>query len=130
MTTARYWREIPQRYRLEAGKCKKCGKVFFPPRLICNGCQSREFEEVNLSNEGEIVSYTVIRTPPSNFSDEAPYAIGIVDLGGEVKIMTQIVDCEFDELEVGGKVRIEFRRIQEDGKSGVLQYGYKCVPAS
>lgn len=129
MTTARYWREIPQRYRMEAGRCTKCGKVFFPPRLICDKCKHREFETIVLPDEGEIVSYTVISTPPSNFSDEAPYAIGIVDLGGQVKILTQIVDCEFDELKIGGKVRVEFRLIQEDGKSGVLQYGYKCVPA-
>jgi uncharacterized protein len=129
MTTARYWREIPQRFRLEAGKCKKCGKVFFPPRLICDSCKCREFDDINLSSEGEIVSYTVIHTPPSNFSDEAPYAIAIVNLGGEAKVLTQVVDCEFDELKVGVKVRVEFRRIQEDGKSGVLQYGYKCVLA-
>lgn len=129
MTTARYWREAPQRFRLEAGKCKKCGKVFFPPRLVCDACKAREFETVNLSSEGEIVSYTIIRTPPSNFSDEAPYAIGIVKLGNEVKVLTQIVDCDFDDLKIGAKVRVEFRRIQEDGKSGVLQYGYKCVPA-
>ncbi len=129
MTTARYWREIPQRFRLEAGKCKKCGKVFFPPRLVCNSCKCREFDDINLSSDGEIVSYTVIHTPPSNFSDEAPYAIAIVNLGGEAKVLTQVVDCEFDELKVGVKVRVEFRRIQEDGKSGVLQYGYKCVLA-
>jgi len=129
MTTARYWRETPQRFRLEAGRCKKCGKVFFPPRLICDACKHREFETVKLQDEGEILSYTVIHTPPSNFSDEAPYAIGVVRLGGEVNILTQIVDCDFDELKVGGKVRVEFRLIQEDGKSGVLQYGYKCVPA-
>ena len=129
MTTARYWREIPQRYRLEAGKCKKCGKVFFPPRLICDACKHREFETTVLPNEGEIVSYTIIHTPPANFSDEAPYAIGVVKLGGEAQVLTQIVDCDFEDLKVGGKVRIEFRRIQEDGKSGVLCYGYKCVPA-
>jgi uncharacterized OB-fold protein len=114
---------------MEAGKCKKCGKVFFPPRLICNACKSREFENITLSNEGEILTYTVIRTPPSGFSDEAPYAVGIVKLGGEVQILTQIVDCNFEDLKIGSKVRVEFRRIQEDGKSGILCYGYKCVPA-
>ena len=120
MTTARYWREVPQRFRLEAGRCKKCGKVFFPPRLVCDKCGHRE---------GEILSYTVIRTAPSNFTDEAPYAVGVVRLGGEANILAQIVDCGFEELKVGTKVRVEFRRIQEDGKSGVLQYGYKCVLA-
>ena len=128
MFAARHWREIPRRYRLEAGKCTKCGKVFFPARLVCDECKSRDFEMVNLPEEGEIMTYTVIRTPPSGFDDEAPYAIGIVKLG-ETQLLTQIVDCELDKLEIGAKVRVEFRLVQESGKSGVLCYGYKCVPA-
>ena len=128
MFAARYWREMPQRYRMEAGKCLKCGKLFFPPRLVCDACKAREFETVVLPEEGEILSYTVIRTAPSGFTDEAPYAIGVVRLG-EVRLLSQIVDCDFEDLKIGGKVRVEFRRIQEDGKSGILCYGYKCVPA-
>ena len=50
MFAGRYWREIPQRYRLEAGKCKQCGKTFFPPRLICDQCKSREFDTIILSD--------------------------------------------------------------------------------
>jgi uncharacterized OB-fold protein len=129
MFAARYWREIPQRYRMEAAKCTQCGKTFFPPRRVCDKCRSRSFETVVLPEEGEILSYTIIRTPPAGFEDEAPYAIGVVRLGGEVQVLTQIVDCEFDQIKVGGKVRVEFRKIQEDGKSGILCYGYKCVPA-
>jgi uncharacterized OB-fold protein len=113
---------------MEAGKCKKCGKVFFPSRLICDACRSRDFDIIMLPDEGEIVTYTVIRTPPSGFEDEAPYAVGIVKLG-DVQVLTQIVDCDFEELRIGGKVRVEFRRVQESGKSGILCYGYKCVPA-
>ncbi len=128
MFAARHWREIPRRYRLEAGKCTKCGKVFFPSRLVCDECRSREFETVTLPNEGEILTYTVIRTPPSGFDDEAPYAVGVVKLG-DAQVLTQIVDCEFDKLKIGGKVRVEFRLVQASGKSGVLCYGYKCVPA-
>ena len=128
MFAARYWREMPQRYRMEAGKCRKCGKVFFPPRLVCNACKARDFETVDLPEEGEVISFTVIRTAPSGFEDEAPYAIGVIRLG-EVQVLAQIVDCDFEDIKFGGKVRIEFRRIQEDGKSGILCYGYKCVPA-
>lgn len=129
MFAARYWREIPQRYRMEAGKCKGCGKTFFPPRLVCDKCKSREFENTTLPEEGEVITYTVIRTAPSGFEDEAPYAIGVVRLGGEVQLLTQIVDCDFEKIKVGSRVRVEFRKVQEDGKSGVLCYGYKCVPA-
>ena len=127
-TPAKYWREIPQRYRLEAGKCKKCGKVFFPPRLICDACGSREFESVNLGREGTLITYTIIRVPPGQFSDQAPYAVGIVELDGGVRITTQIIDCDFDEIKIGKKVKVEFRKISSEGEAGIICYGYKCVP--
>jgi uncharacterized OB-fold protein len=38
------------------------------------------------------------------------------------------VDCDFAALKVGMRVRIEFRRISEDGAAGVIHYGYKFVP--
>jgi uncharacterized OB-fold protein len=32
-----------------------------------------------------------------------------------------------DGLDVGQKVKVVFRRIQEDGKAGILCYGYKVA---
>ena len=129
MIAPRLWREFPQRYRYEASKCKKCGRICFPPRLICPTCQSRAFEPFALSRNGTLLTYTVIHVPPSQFKDEAPYAMGVVELEGGGRINTQIVDCDFDKLEIGMKLRMEFRRIQAEGEAGVIGYGYKCVPA-
>jgi uncharacterized OB-fold protein len=128
-TSARYWREIPQRYRLEASKCKGCGKVWFPPRLICPDCRKQSFEPVKLSDRGKLVTYTVIRVAPKDFTDEAPYAVGIVELDGGVPIQCQVVDCTPEELKIGVPVRIEFRKIKEEGEAGILCYGYKAVIA-
>jgi uncharacterized protein len=125
---ARYWREIPQRYRLEAGKCKSCNATYFPPRLVCAPCGSRQFETVKLCDEGQVLTYTVIRVGPSQFADQTPFAVGIIELDGGVRITSQIVDCEFDKLAIGQRVRLEFRRIQKQGDAGILCYGHKCVP--
>ena len=38
MISPRYVREVPQRSRLEASKSKSCGKINFPPRLVCPKC--------------------------------------------------------------------------------------------
>jgi uncharacterized OB-fold protein len=57
----RYWREIPQRYRYEAARCSGCGKVFFPPRLVCNACRGREFKPVILPQAGTLETFTIIR---------------------------------------------------------------------
>ena len=128
MSSPRNWREIPQRYRMEALKCQECGRICFPPRLICPKCHSREFESIRLSDEGTIYTYTVIRVPPSQFKDEAPYAVAVVELEDGARITAQVADCAFEELEIGKRVRIEFRKIQEDGEAGILCYGYKCIP--
>ncbi len=126
MAEARYWREIPQRYRLEAKECASCGKIFFPPRLVCCVCKSREFKPVNLPDEGEIVSYTVIHVAPTQFTREAPYAMGIVKLMDGVSITAQIDNYD-EELSIGQKVKVVFRKIREEGEDGIKCYGYKCV---
>lgn len=128
MSEPRYWREIPQRYRLEAVRCKECGKIHFPPRLVCASCGGRKFEKHILSNKGKVITYTIIRVPPAPFKDQSPYAVGIVELEDGVKLTAQITDCSFEDVKVGQEVRIEFRKIQEEGEAGVLQYGYKFVP--
>jgi len=119
---------MPQRYRLEAAKCKNCGKVLFPPRLACPSCQSREFEQTHINDRGKVETFTVIRVAPSRFVDQAPYPVAIVDVGDRVRILCQVADCEPEELKIGMPVRLEFRKIQQEGEDGVICYGYKCVP--
>jgi uncharacterized OB-fold protein len=127
-TPSRYWREIPQRYRLEANKCNKCGIVFFPPRLICPECKERDLEKTKLAEKGKVLTFTIIRVPPHQFVDQAPYAVGVVELDDGVKLTGQIVDCDFEDIRIGQRVRIEFRKVFQEGESGILCYGYKFVP--
>lgn len=128
-TPSRNWRETPQRYRFEAGRCRNCGFVAFPPRVICPQCRGRDFETVVLPERGKLVSYTVIRVPPQPFADQAPYAVGIVELENGARVTAQVVDIEFERLQIGLPVRAEFRRVSDDGQAGVIAYGYKFVPA-
>jgi uncharacterized OB-fold protein len=127
MITPKYTREIPQRYRLEAGKCSECGYLAFPPRLVCPECGNREFETVKLDPTGTIVSFTVIRVPPDDFADEVPIPIAIVETDNGGRLTAQVVDCSPDEVEIGKKVRLMFRRITSEGHAGIHQYAYKAV---
>jgi uncharacterized OB-fold protein len=126
-TPSRYWREIPQRYRLEAGKCESCGYVCFPPRLVCPQCGSREFAKTKLADSGKILTYTIIRVAPHQYVDQAPYAVGIAEQDDGVKLTAQIVDCNFEDVKIGMRVKIEFRKIYEEGEAGVIYYGYKFI---
>ncbi len=127
MISPKYFREIPQRYRLEAGKCKKCGQVYFPPRLICPECKSKQFETIKLNPEGKLLTYTIIRIASDKFSIQAPYAVGIVELNDGVKLTTQIANVDFDRIKIGMKLKLVFRKIQDEGAAGLHCYGYKAI---
>jgi uncharacterized OB-fold protein len=126
--SARYWRETAQRYRYEAARCDACGRIHFPPRLVCSSCRGTTFTKTTLAQEGTLETFTVIRVAPPGFAAETPYAVGIVTLDDGVKLMAQVVDVSPEDLAIGQRVRLEFRRLQKDGESGILCYGYKCVP--
>ena len=128
MIAPRYWREIPQCYRYDAARCKSCGRITFPPRLICPECKSRAFESIKFSGKGEVLSYTIIRVPPAQFVAQAPYAIAIIQLEEGARVTAQLADCDLEKIHIGMKVQIAFRRIQEEGEDGVICYGYKFVP--
>ena len=127
MISPRYHREKPQRYRLEAGKCNSCEHISFPPRVVCPKCKSKEFETVNLSDEGTIKTFTIIRVASDIFALQTPFAVGIVELNDGVRLTTQIADVDLDQLKIGLKVKMVFRKIQDEGKSGLHCYGYKAV---
>lgn len=128
MQVPRYWREIPERYRLEASKCNKCNHICFPEKLSCPECGSRTFTKINLSGNGKILTHTIIRIAPEGFNDQVPYAIGIIKLEEGVQIMAQITDCDPEKLKTGDPVTFQFRRIREEGTTGIIMYGYKFVP--
>ncbi|MFZ5784946.1 MAG: Zn-ribbon domain-containing OB-fold protein [Acidobacteriota bacterium] len=128
MSSPRAWRHYPQRYRYEAAVCTKCGKVHFPPRLICDACKGREFTTKTMARTGTILTHTVIRTGPKNFADQTPFAVAVVEMDDGPRLTCQVTDLNPGQLAVGLKVRLEFRKIYDEGASGIINYGYKAVP--
>jgi uncharacterized OB-fold protein len=126
----RYWREIPTRYRLEAGRCRGCGKVAVPKRRICPECRGTDWEPTTLSWKGKVITSTVVQVAPTEFATEAPYAVAVIETPEGARLMTQVVDCDPAEVQPGMDVSLVFRRIREEGQGGILCYGYKAVPVA
>lgn len=125
---ARFWREIPQRYNLVGNKCGSCGRVFFPPRESCPDCRRKsigKMDEYKLSGKGKVITYTIIHVAPENFEEQVPYPIAVIELEEGPRITAQIVDCPVEEVKIGLQVEKTFRRIQEEGYTGAIYYGYK-----
>lgn len=122
----RFWRRIPNRYNLLGTKCTNCDSVFFPPRSICPKCRRiGKLESHQLNGEGTIVSFTHVKVPQEGFEDEVPYTLAIAELEEGPRITGQIIEADPDEIEIGSKVETTFRHIGEEGKKGMIHYGYK-----
>lgn len=130
MPSPRYWREVPSRYRLDAGRCERCGHVAIPKRQVCPECGGQAMEEVRLAQCGRVVTATVIHVPPDEFVAEAPYALAIIETPEGARLMAQVVDAEPGEVVPGLEVRLEFRRVRREGHGGILCYGHKGVPVA
>ena len=128
MPSPRYWREIPNRFRLEASRCGTCGTVAYPTRLVCPSCRGKDLTATALSRKGRVVTSTVIHVPPTDLMMQAPYAMAVVETPEKARLMVQVVDCDPGTVRVGTEVSLEFRRIRSEGHSGILCYGCKAVP--
>lgn len=101
--------------RLTTTKCKKCGKLLWPPRIICSNCFSNELEWVDLGREGELHAFTEMRVgAPLGFVEDAPFCMGIVKIGG-LLISTRIDNAKYDELRIGDKLQLKIVEL-EDGR--------------
>ena len=131
MSVARHWRETPGRYNLIGARCANCGKVFFPKRSICPECRRAsigKIEEYELRNEGTVFTYSVIHEAPAENNKLKPYAIAMVKTEDGILITGQLVDVDIEKIEIGMPVRAVFRKLSEDGPSGIINYGYKFAP--
>jgi len=125
LSISRFWRIRNQHYTLSYAKCKKCGYAFYPPKHSCPKCGSKDLELKVPPREGELITWTKVYEVPFYFDDEKPIYLGLVKLG-EVKIMAPIVDVTDEkQLREGARVETVFRRIKEDGESGLIYYSLK-----
>lgn len=134
MSVARFWRETPRRYNLGGSKCTTCGTVYFPPRAVCPVCthHRQSIEKMvpfQLSGEGTVLSFTVVHDPAEGFEMQVPYVLALVKTTEGPVLTGQVVDVTPAEVTIGFKVRATFRKLREEGRAGVIHYGYKFAPA-
>ncbi len=100
--TERYWTGCSQGVLL-LKKCNACGETHFYPRAVCPGCLSGDTAWYTACGKGRIYSFSIMRRAA------VPYAIAYVTLDEGVTMMTNIVDCGFDDIAIGQRVELTFR---------------------
>ncbi len=101
-----FW-QATERHQLLVKTCKQCERAHWYPRMFCPFCSSPDTEWREASGEGRIYAFSeVLRT-------EVPYVLAYVRLAEGPVVMTNIVDCDPDQLKIDQPVRVLFRPAQE-----------------
>ncbi|WP_297550455.1 Zn-ribbon domain-containing OB-fold protein [Thermococcus sp.] len=127
MQVSRYWRHFREKYRLIGGKCEN-GHVFFPYREVCPVCGSRNVEEYEFSGRGKVLTWTIVRNPPSGFEYYKPYPLALVQLEEGPVVLAQLTDVEPEEIHEGMEVEAVTRKVREFEEDGIILYAYKFRP--
>lgn len=120
------WRQQKQYYNLTGFKCLKCNTIYYPKKYFCS-CGHQEFQEINLSGQGKLLSFTQITTPPTIFANQAPYCIGLIELKEGPKLIAQLADIELKNLKIGLKVQSELRKYYSFDNKSIINYGLKFI---
>jgi hypothetical protein len=100
--------------KLMGTKCKKCGRLFFPPQKDCPSCMDSEVEWVELKNEGTLETLTVIFVKPPSFNQYDPYTVAIAKLDDGPRILAWLKG-DPRQVRPGQRVKIEVSRRDKEG---------------
>jgi 3-hydroxy-3-methylglutaryl CoA synthase/uncharacterized OB-fold protein len=105
--------------------CEACGRVHVPPVRVCGTCGAvDEMQPISLADRhATVATYTVDRLA---YSLSPPTITAAVDFDGGGRFTCELTDCAADDVGVGTRVEMTFRRMFSAG--GVHNYFWKARP--
>jgi uncharacterized OB-fold protein len=98
--------------KLRVQRCEHCRTHVFIPQPVCPRCLGTQLAWVDSSGLGTVYSYTVVHRPQRpEFA--VPYVVAIVELDEGFHMLTNLVDCEPGDVEVGMPVVVRFQRMSD-----------------
>jgi len=102
----RFFREMRDNKRIMGIACPKCGAVLLPPRPYCGFCYTPVDEWVELSDEGALLTYTVVHLPFIGQPTEPPYIYAFIMLdGADVQFPHILGEIEAADVRTGMRVK-------------------------
>ena len=110
--------------QLIGSRCTACSIITFPAQGSCPRCASTAMEQHLLARRGRLWAWTTQDFPPPSppyagptGKDFVPFAVGYVELPGEVKVETRLTETDPAVLEIGMEMELALVpfRTNDDG---------------
>ena len=114
---------------LIGSKCRDCGAVAFPKRVVCHRCLGENVAEIPLSKRGKLASFTVAWAAPEGI--KPPVILGYIDLPEGVRVFSMLTGCppERDALQPGQEMELTFEELKTDA-DGNQVVAFKFQPVA
>jgi len=131
LSLAAYGRAFDAKLRLEAARCRACGRLSYPHRLRCIRCGSEEpCEIVPLPRRAEVYTAATIHVPVPGLC--TPYTVVVAELddldGTGVRVLVRLTGAAPGSVAIGDRGEMVFRRVAI--RMGVPDYGYAFLPVT
>ena len=109
-----FW-EAARQHQLALQHCRACNRLIFYPRYACPHCFSQELGWRPASGRGTVYSYTVVKSnAPSGFIADMPYVVAVIRLEEGVRMLSNIVECDLEQLRCDMPVQVTFERLNDE----------------
>ena len=100
--------------RLRFLRCSVCGTWVHPPTPVCPDCLSKDLAPAEVSGRATLATFTVNHQQWIPGFDP-PYVFAIVEIDDApgVRLMTNIVGCEPDDVRIGMPVQVTFEHRED-----------------
>ncbi|MFW9950601.1 MAG: Zn-ribbon domain-containing OB-fold protein [Candidatus Thorarchaeota archaeon] len=98
---SKFFIELKKNKKILGTKCKKCGKIWVPPRINCSNCYE-DTEWIEMPHTGTVKVSTIVWYTTSAFIQSVPYGIAFILLD---KSDTGILQGIFSENLVPSKIK-------------------------
>lgn len=100
--------------RIMGQRCPRCSSVYLPPRGSCSRCGIPTEEEVQVSDEGVIESFTIVHIPIPGNPIKPPFiAANILLDGTDMACLHLVSEVPTEQVHVGMRVQAVWKPREE-----------------
>lgn len=108
-TASRFFISLRDEQKILGTKCAQCGKTFVPPRKTCPTCFTLNEEWKEISPQGTLVTYTVVRRHLASLPKKPPIIYGLIHLeGADTSLLHIISEVKPEKVKIGMKLQAKF----------------------
>jgi uncharacterized OB-fold protein/acyl dehydratase len=108
----KWWWEACDAGKVMIQRCKSCKTLRHPPRPMCGKCQSMEWDAIESTLDGEVLSFTELHHPKIP-GYPSPLVCAVLKLAEGTNFVANVVGCDPSAIHIGMRVKGVVEQVDE-----------------